>query len=63
MGNVNPTLENFVYWHNKATAKECTHNYARQMAGIHQTKWTRLCRKYRNGDDISKYFKEVTDCG
>ena len=63
MGNVNPTFENFVFWYEKASTRQCTHNYARQMVGIHSTKWSRLCRKYRNGEDISKYFKEVTDYG
>ena len=63
MGNVNPTFENFVYWYEKAATHQCTHNYARQMVGIHQTKWWRLCRKYRDGEDISKYFKEATDRG
>lgn len=63
MGTVIPTIENFLLWYRKAEAKECTHNYARQMVGIHQTKWYRLCRAYRNGEDISKYFKEVSDYG
>ena len=63
MGNFDPTLESFLFWYEKAITKQCTHNYARQMAGIHQTKWSRLCRKYRDGEDISKYFKEATLCG
>lgn len=62
MGVVIPTIDNFLFWYEKATARQCTHNYARQMVGIHQTKWWRLCRKHRNGEDISKYFKEVSDC-
>lgn len=60
MGVVIPTYENFLYWFKRAEAHKCTHNYARQMVGIHSTKWWRLCRKYRNGEDISKYFKEAT---
>ena len=63
MGIVIPTLENFLFWYHKAEAGECTKNYARQMVGLHQTKWWRLCRDYKDGEDISKYFKEANDCG
>lgn len=63
MGNFNPTLENFLFWYRKFEAKECTNDYARQMVGLHKTKWWRLCRDYKDGEDISKYFKEANDCG
>jgi len=56
MGNVIPTYSNFVFWYKQAESRQCSHNFARQMAGIHSTKWWRLCRQYRNGEDISKYF-------
>jgi len=63
MGNFDPTYENFLLWYRKFETGECTGNYARQMVGLHQTKWWRLCRDYKNGEDISKYFEEATDYG
>jgi macrodomain Ter protein organizer (MatP/YcbG family) len=60
MGVVIPTYENFLHWYRKFEAHECTGSYARQMVGLHSTKWWRLCRKYRSGEDITKYFKEAT---
>ena len=62
MGNFDPTYKNFLFWYRKFERGECSGDYARQMVGLHSTKWWRLCRKYRDGEDISKYFKEATLC-
>lgn len=56
MATVVPTFENFLHWYNKYRNKECTKDFARQMVGIHRTKWYYLCRDYENGIDVSKYF-------
>lgn len=63
MGTVVPTIESFLFWYRKAEAKKCTKDHARQMVGMKYNKWWRLCHDYRNGEDISKYFKGATDFG
>ena len=63
MGTVIPTIENFLFWYGKAERKECTKDHARQMVGMKYGKWRRLLRDYKDGEDISKYFKGVSDYG
>ena len=51
------TIEQFLYWYGKAERKECTKDHARQMLCMKYNKWWRLCRDFKNGEDISKYFE------
>ena len=57
------TIEQFFYWYGKAERKECTKDHARQMLCMKYDKWKHLLRDYKDGEDISKYFEEVSDCG
>jgi hypothetical protein len=59
-GNDVATIEQFLYWYGKAERKECTKDHARQMLCMKYDKWKRLLRDYKDGEDISKYFKEAS---